>query len=475
MSNAVLGLRAAGRGAEVISSNISNALTPGYARRELVLTSGTFGGVKDAGVQRVVDPGITSDRRLSAAANSNAQSRLDFLSRVEDLLGTPDRPGSLSAHLGEFERSLVAAISRPDAPDRLETAVTQANGLARAVRTASQGIQDARSLADRTISAQVSSLNSALKNVELLNKDIQSTQARGGDTNALKDQRQSIVDPISDLVPLRVLNRDGGKIAIYSTSGTALLDGRAREIGFAPVNVVTADMTIDAGLLSGLTIDGNPIRTGSSNGALRGGAIAAQFSIRDDSGASAQTTLDAYARNLIERFADPSVDPTLSPGDPGLFSDGGNAFDPLDETGLAGRITLNAAVDSQQGGEAWRLRDGIYASAQGPVGQSSILQNLSAALAEPQATTSGIFAGSSFTASGFISSIISNLGVDIISAEQEVSFTSSRLSTLTQEQLANGVDSDQEIQRLILVEQSYAANARMLGVLDEMMQILNRL
>jgi hypothetical protein len=43
LSNALSGLRAAGRGAEVVSSNISNALTPGYARRELSLVSSSIG------------------------------------------------------------------------------------------------------------------------------------------------------------------------------------------------------------------------------------------------------------------------------------------------------------------------------------------------------------------------------------------------------------------------------------------------
>lgn len=475
MSNAVLGLRAAGRGAEVISSNISNALTPGYGRRELVLTSGSFGGVREAGVTRVVDAGLSADRRLSEAANTNAQSQLDFLSRVESLLGTPGAPGSLSARLSDFEGSLITAVSRPDAPERLESAAAQASDMAKGLRAASDGIQDARSQADQTIAAQVTTLNTSLQQVEQLNKDIRSTQVRGGDTNALKDQRQTIVDKIGALVPLRSLNRDGGEIALYSTGGATLLDGRAFEVGFSAVNVVTADMTVDAGLLSGLSLNGNPIRTGSANGALRGGAIAAQFAIRDELGVAAQGEVDAFARDLIERFANPAVDATLTATDAGLFTDAGAAFDPVDEVGLASRIKINAAVDPQQGGEAWRLRDGINAAVEGPVGNATLLQNLAEALTDPRTTASGSFAGTTLSASGMMSALISDLGADIIGAEQEVSFTSSRLFTLTQEQLAEGVDSDQEIQRLILVEQSYAANARMLEVLDEMMQILNRL
>ncbi|MFD2438939.1 flagellar basal body protein [Paracoccus kondratievae] len=39
ISNAVSGLTAASRGTEVVSANIANALTPGYARRELNLST----------------------------------------------------------------------------------------------------------------------------------------------------------------------------------------------------------------------------------------------------------------------------------------------------------------------------------------------------------------------------------------------------------------------------------------------------
>ena len=88
LSHAVYGLRAAGRGAEVISSNISNALTEGYSVRRLDLTSGPF-GVRVAGVSRLSDPGLASDRRMAAAANGEADVTAAFHARVEGLLGTP--------------------------------------------------------------------------------------------------------------------------------------------------------------------------------------------------------------------------------------------------------------------------------------------------------------------------------------------------------------------------------------------------
>lgn len=50
LNNAVSGLTASSRMAEVVSSNIANAMTEGYARRELSLSSDTLGGT-GGGVQ----------------------------------------------------------------------------------------------------------------------------------------------------------------------------------------------------------------------------------------------------------------------------------------------------------------------------------------------------------------------------------------------------------------------------------------
>jgi len=207
-----------------------------------------------------------------------------------------------------------------------------------------------------------------------------------------------------------------------------------------------------------LTINDQPVRTDSENGALRGGSLGAQFAIRDELGIAAQTEIDAFARDLVGRFADPAVDTTLAPGDAGLFTDTGLAFNPADEVGLSSRLTVNAAIDPAQGGDAWRIRDGMNALTEGPVGDATLIQNLSNALTGARATVSGGFAGSTLSAAGLVSAMISDVGATVIGAEQEVSFTSARLTVLTQEQLAQGVDTDQELQNLLLVEQSYAAN-----------------
>ncbi len=475
MSNAVLGLRAAGRGAEVVSNNIANALTPGYARRTLDLTSGYGGGVHIVGVSRHVDAGLASDRRQAEAAHQHHGIRSAFQLRFSDLLGAPGDPTSLAAQLSSFEAALISASSRPDAQDRLDIVANEGRALARQISAASDGVQAARTQADNAITTEVQTLNNALEQVESLNAQINGAQVRSEETAGLEDQRHQVIDQISALVPVRIYQRDGGQVALYSVGGAVLVEGSAATIGFEGVGQVTPYMSVAGGHLSGLTVNGQPVSADGSSGALSGGSIGAHFTIRDDLGPSAQDQLDNYARDLIERFQDPAVDSTLAAGDAGLFTDEGGAFDAANLPGIASRISLNPTVDPAEGGESWRLRDGINAATEGPVGETGLLLEMTDALNSNRTTGGGPFAGDANTASSLLSKISSSVNVELANSDQLLSFASARLTELTERQLADGVDTDTELQRLIQVEQAYAANARMLEVLDDLMGILNRL
>ena len=202
--------------------------------------------------------------------------------------------------------------------------MSSARILANTFKEASDGLQSIRTTADRTIGLQVDQLNAALSQVQELNAQITKTQIQGNNSSGLLDQRQRVIDEISVLVPVRTVARDNGQVAIYSTGGAVLLDSLAAELGFERSNLVTPYMSESAGTLSGLTINGIVFRPGSTNGVLSGGSIAAQFEIRDEIAVEAQAQIDALARNLVERFQDPAVDPSLAIGDAGLFTDEGN-------------------------------------------------------------------------------------------------------------------------------------------------------
>jgi flagellar hook-associated protein 1 FlgK len=469
LSNALSGLTAAARMADVVASNTANAMTEGYARRELELASqsmgGTGAGVRVVGVNRVTNEVVLQDRRLSDAAVSNAEIRSDFLSRLEGRIGNSDDPQSLSARFAAFESALIEASSRPDSASRLASVLESARSIVTQVNSLDRELSTIRGEADQSIGAQVKRLNESLAQVDELNAVILAQRSSGRDATALMDQRQALVDEIAQIVPVRQVNRDHDQISLFTTGGAILLEGNAAVIGFDTVGVITADMTQASGALSGLTLNGMPISS-ADDGVLGGGALGALFAIRDELAPSAQGQIDAVARDLIERFSDSSIDPTIPPGAPGLFADNGGALDPLLEVGLAGRLQLNASVDPLQGGEAWRLRDGLGAVTEGVSGNADILNGMISALSQDRLPSSGEFSGGPFSASSLVGHLASQVAGDRLSAETREAYALSRQESLTQLSLADGVDTDHEMQMLLKVEQAYAANARVIQTID---------
>ncbi|MEZ5777417.1 MAG: flagellar hook-associated protein FlgK [Paracoccaceae bacterium] len=475
LANALSGLTTTSRRAEVVSSNVANALTKGYARRELHVSpqslGGTGAGVRIDGVTRSVNAALLADRRLADADAGNAGLRTGFLSRIEGLIGTPEDDGSLASRLAQLEAALVEAASRPDSQTRLQGVVDSAARLTDHLHRLTAEVQQARIDADGGINREVETLNESLRQIDRLNAEILSQRSSGRDAAALMDQRQLLVDRVAAIVPVREVPRPHDQMSLFTIGGAILLEGNPVEVGFAPVGIITADMTIGSGALSGLTINGQPLASTDSGG-LGGGTLGAMFAIRDDLAPQIQGQIDAFARDLIERFQTSAVDRTLGPGQPGLFTDAGAALDPMLETGLAGRIDINQLADPSQGGALWRLRDGLGAAAPGNVGNAALLTALGDALSQTRAPSSGAFIGAARSASGLAADLLSGIAADRQGAEYRESYSVARQEALTELQLADGVDTDAEMQTLLLIERAYAANARVIKTIDELIQQL---
>ncbi|QCO55915.1 flagellar hook-associated protein FlgK [Pseudorhodobacter turbinis] len=476
MSNAISGLTAASRSAGVISSNIANALTDGYGRRELQVSANQVGnsgqGVKVNGVSRDVDQLLIAERRVAEASSADLDTRASFLSRLEAAIGTPEDGSSLSGRVSALDSALIAAASQPSSDVRLQDVANTASALANTFQTISSTIQTGRLNADSQIATDVDTVNRALVAVAELNRSITSLSSGSRDSSALLDQRQQLIDQISTIIPVQELPRGNGQVSLMTAGGTFLLDGTAAKLEFTSVGTIAPDMTQASGGLFGLTINGRAVNTGS-NGPLSGGSMGAQFAIRDELATSAQTELDAMARDLITRFQELDPDPLRL----GLFTDRGDTFTDdialmeTQEIGISARINLNAAVDPAEGGELWRLRDGLYATP-GPVGESALFTSMQAALNETREIESGQFAGSSRSLSGFSGQLLSAAATERLSVELEAGFAAARTNTLKGLELEGGVDTDSELQDLLLVEQAYAANAKVIQTADDMIQIL---
>lgn len=472
LMNAFSGLRANSRAATIVSTNISNATTEGYGRRDLALTAGvvgTYGGVRVDGVLRHVDPAVLADRRVSDAGLGQSTDLLTYASRVEAAVGLLGDLGSLPQMVTAFENTLVSAAANPASTQRLEAVSYAADAVAQKLNGLSEDLQLARLEADGSIARHVDLLNENLQRVDALNDDIVAASTTGSDVSSLLDERQRLIDGIADLVPLRVVQRDLGAVSLFSTGGAMLLDGGApAQIGFAATNAVTADMTHDAGDLSGLSLNGIAINSGA-NGMFAGGRIAAMFAIRDDLAVRDQASLDAIARDLAERLGPGGPDATLVAGDPGLFTDGGLAFDPVNEIGFAGRISLNALA---QGTGVWRIRDGLGAAVPGNVGDASLVTAIADALTTPSVPSSANLPPVARSFANQVADFSSGVAGARLREENTSAYLAAQNTALRERELTTGVDTDQELQRLMQIEQHYAANAQVMSVVDDLMERL---
>jgi flagellar hook-associated protein 1 FlgK len=479
LNNAASGLAASARLADTIANNVANAMTPGFGKRATELSSLSLGGhgsgVRVVGTSRAENPYLTSERRGMDAALGAAGTRSDTYERIMAAVGEPGSDSALSTLATRLETTLMSATASPQSITKLTEAVSAARDLAAAVNRVADETVRLRTEADAEIGRQVSAVNDALRAVDDVNRKIATLAPKGVDVTGLQDERSRIIDDISGIVPVKVVKRDGDQVALYAQNGGVLLDGRVFALSFTPApNVVTPEMTLGAplgGLMQDQGAAGGPVTvaTGSGSGLLDGGSLGALFEVRDTLAPEFSAEMDRYANDLVERFRDLMPATALDASGEGLFLDGS----PGVLTGLAGRIELNAAVDPGAGGAVWRLRDGLSAAVPGPEGDGTTLQALSDAMAaarDPIGFVSQNARANGATMASEVASFFAGRGAR---SDDNRAYLTARQSTLAEEEgHATGVDTDAELESLMLVEQTYAANARVLSVIDDLMKLL---
>lgn len=479
LTNAVSGLTATARGTETVAANLANVMTPGYGRREVALSAQTLGGhgggVRIDGINRIVNASVIAETRSAMSAGRNAATRLDFLQRMGDIVGLPGESGSLGGALADFRNSLQSAATRPDDELRLTAVVDAAQRLASRLNAASAAVQNARGAADRAIGSDVDRLNADLDQVADLNRRIAIIDSDGGDATSLLDQRQAAIDRIAAIVPVQEIVRDHGRVALFTAEGAVLLDGsRPARLDFTPVGQLTPDMVVETPPVMRLAQNGTEL--GESQMRLfAGGSLAASFQIRDELGVQLQRELDVLAFDLHERMADPAVDPSIAATGPGLFTDRADRAVSASLTGLAARIGVNELVRPDRGGDLWRLRTGLGAAAAGPVAESRLLSAFSDAIADSRPPVGG----SDFQGRGTLTTRFAEIEARVatrrVAAESDSAMRNSRAEALSARLMEDGVDSDAEMQRLLQYEQAYAANARVIQAIQDMLDQIMRL
>jgi flagellar hook-associated protein 1 FlgK len=74
--------------------------------------------------------------------------------------------------------------------------------------------------------------------------------------------------------------------------------------------------------------------------------------------------------------------------------------------------------------------------------------------------------------STFASDLLSDAATSRLNADGEAAFARTRLETFVSLEAENGVDTDQEMQALLQIERAYAANAKVISAVQDMIKIL---
>jgi flagellar hook-associated protein 1 FlgK len=466
----------------LIANNVANANTPGYVRRVLpqseLVVGGVGMGVAADIVQRLGDAMAADTANQVTSTQSYSQEMVNLLGSYVQQVGQPADSSSLPSVLSAFQQALTSLSSTSGSTTAQAQAVAAAQNLTGTFHNLDTAISSAREQADQGIAAGVADVNNTLDQFAQNEVKLQQAAETGGSTATFEDTRASLLTKLSQDLPVKVYQSANDGIIVTTDQGTTLWDGTEHKLAFTPTPMITATQSLTANLaegytgdLSNATVDGQPINMSQN------GSIAADLQLRDVTLPRFSRQLDQMAGNLITAFQ--QNDPSVSAGATGVFTVNGAALDPSDPTatpGLAGKIQVNASLDPTQGGQYWRIQAGAQATTQGQAGDNSTVLNFIGALQQnqPYDTTTGL--PSSMT--------LSNAATQIAGAQQVTLSTWTDNNNTRTQQLqdaqttlsrATGVNVDDEMQRLLVVQHTYEASAQVLQAAAKMLDALNAL
>ncbi|GHA89455.1 hypothetical protein GCM10009069_10700 [Algimonas arctica] len=454
LSNARAGMAATQARAQTASANIANVSTPGYVRRETDLSQSGPTGVTVTGSSRIQDNIVVQTRRDAQSQSARSDLIDTVLTRTLSAFGSPGSSNGVFGAFTQFESDLQTLKSTPESAASQSITVDSLKDLTSALSDASEALQSERTQADASIASDIKFANQLAANIYDLNSDITSAKANGRDTSPLLDQRDSLLDQLSLMIPVDVKHLETGAVSVRTSTGLNLVGATVNKIEFTPsARVGPIDTTsADGGRLSIPTIDGRPIAPGSGPHAVTEGRIAANLDLRDSVLPQQAAMLDNFAYDLaasLEALGEP------------LLLDNGAPIDALNKIGLSQRLGVNPLIDPTHGGSPSRLRDGLAATTPGAPSDDTRLSALADALS-PFSTQ--------------LATVVSDVSSDALRAQRIHTGNVAREITLIEvDSQLSGVDLDYELQSLLAIEQAYTANARVIQTISDMFDTLARI
>jgi flagellar hook-associated protein 1 FlgK len=460
LQNALSGLQAAQANLSVISSNITNAQTPGYSRESVPLSTQIVGdagaGVLVGLTQRQVDDNLANSARQQDTAASAASVTDTYFQQIQSLFGRVNDGNSLGDVFNNFSSALQTLATSPEDAVAQQSAVASGQTMAEKLNALSSGIQQIRAGADNQIAADVQTINTQLRNIAQYNSAITHANAIGQSTAALEDQRDQALDQIAKLIGVQDFVRPDGTMVVLTTTGQVLVDSTAATVSY------TASGTVTAGTpLSALQVGGTDITQATNTG-----EIGALLSLRDTQLPNLTAELNQFANNLFAAAQSASLG-TANSG-LGASNDANHFFAGVDlASGVDNAATIQVHPDLVGNPS---LLDGPAANP-----DPTISQTLSDAINAPIAfAAAGNFGtGTTVTLSNYAGQILGQAAGAIAAAADNAKFQKGlQTSFAARASSVSGVNIDQELADLTVFQNMYAASAHVISAVDNMLSTL---
>ena len=462
LNSATAGLHTTQGQSRIAADNVSNAMTPGYVRREAVLVtaSGGQGGAVISEVRREVDATLQRMSRLENSRMTQYQSIQEGLTTYTAYLGQPGDGTSPADRFNDFQNSLTTLVNMPSSNGAQTSVALAAEDLVRSVKVAATTLSTTLNDVNMEIRYEVADLNTALYQLRDLNASGSGFTPGSLEAAQFDEKVDTILDQISGIVDTRIHRSSNGSISLYTVSGAALLEGRVvQDVTFNP-----SDGTLMAG-----NQDITPFKDGVRG--IQHGSLAGLSELKRETIPQFSQQLDEYARGLIQTFEE--ADASLATGEAGLFTDNGIAFDPANITGLASRLQINSKISSTGEAEVWRIRDGLGAPSPGAGSETVQINAFLAGLDTAMNAATGTGIPAEVTLRDFSAEMITSQAATRARAENDFNAAASAAEVvMSARRNSEGVNIDDEMQQLLLIEQSYAANSRVLTAVSEMIDTL---
>ncbi len=434
-------MRANDRVLMTIQNNVSNANTPGYARRQLSLRPrhfdvrlGLAGGVETG--ELINYRNAFSERNVWRQSNNYGRfaEQRPILEEVEATFTISQNAGIPGA-LNRFFNGVSSWAVNPNDPVARQVVLDRAASLARSFNETAKNIAAAATTADRQISATVDRINTIAGRVREINLEMRTDRSKMDDP-ALDAQLYASLEELSELVDFNVLQAEDGTMQLLLGGQTPLVIGDRQY-------KIRADYSLgNPRIVNDQDVD---ISWQVGNGGLRG-----LLETRNELIPGYQADLDQLASTFADR-----VNEVLAGG---LDANGSTPLVDLftydSAMGAAATLATNAL-------EPWQL---AAAETAAPGGNGNALAL--AGLAESAELNGGSF-------HTFYGELGARLGRDLQNARDGVQIQEELLSQSKELRAErSGVSLDEEAARLVEAQRAYQANAQLFQVLNELTDVL---